>query len=61
VPADIQNILSAALAKAVVDPQVVGWAKQNGVVMKPKTPAETMAILAEQRAFFEKWKKYLAG
>jgi putative tricarboxylic transport membrane protein len=60
-PADIQTILSQALAKAVTDPMVMDWAKQNGVVMKPKTPAETVATLNDQKAFFEKWKRYLAA
>lgn len=54
------NILSAALAKALVDPAVVKWAAENDVVMKPKTPQEAIAILNEQRAFFEKWKPSLS-
>jgi hypothetical protein len=29
--------------------------------MKPKTPQETAAILAEQKAFFEKWKTALSA
>ena len=54
------NVLSAALAKALVDPAVVKWAAENDVVMKPKTPQEAIAILNEQRAFFEKWKPSLS-
>ena len=51
----------AALAKALVDPVVVQWAAENDVVMKPKTPQEAVAILNEQRAFFEKWKPSLSA
>jgi len=53
------NIISAALAKALVDPVVVKWAAENDVVMKPKTPQEAIATLNEQRAFYEKWKPTL--
>jgi len=60
-PADIQAILSAALAKALVDPKVVAWAKENDVVMKAKTPAETATLVGQQRLFFDRWKQYLAG
>ena len=55
------SVLSAALAKALVDPAVVKWAAENDVVMKPKTPQEAVAILNEQRAFFEKWKTSLSA
>jgi len=57
-PPAVQTILSAALAKALADRKVVSWAKQNDIVMKSKTPLETAALIARQRAFFEKWKKY---
>jgi len=60
-PAEFINVLSAALAKALVDPAVVKWAAENDVVMKPKTPQEAVAILNEQRAFFEKWKPSLSA
>jgi tripartite-type tricarboxylate transporter receptor subunit TctC len=60
-PPDIQATISNALSKAVVHPRVVAWAKQNDVVMKPKTPAEATARLAEQRMFFERWKQYLTA
>jgi len=59
-PADIQAILSNALAKAVVDPKVVAWAKENDVVMLPKTSAETSSLVAQQRVFFDRWKPFLA-
>lgn len=59
-PPEAVNVLSAALAKALVDPVVVKWAAENDVVMKPKTPQEAVAILNEQRAFFEKWKPSLS-
>jgi tripartite-type tricarboxylate transporter receptor subunit TctC len=55
----IQNILSAALAKALQDRKVVTWARENDVIMNPKTPQETAALVARERAFFERWKKYL--
>ena len=60
-PAEAVTILSAALAKALVDPVVVKWAAENDVVMKPKTPQEAIAILNQQRAFFEKWKTSLSA
>ena len=59
VPPEIVNALSATLAKALADPAVVAWAKQNDLVMKSHTPAETVAILKQQQIFFDKWKKYL--
>lgn len=40
-PADIQNTLSAALAKALADPVVVKWAKENDLIMRSRTPSET--------------------
>jgi putative tricarboxylic transport membrane protein len=58
-PPDIQAALSAALAKALADPKVVTWAQQNDIVMKSKTPQEAAALVARQRVFFEKWKRYL--
>jgi tripartite-type tricarboxylate transporter receptor subunit TctC len=58
-PPEIQNILSGALAKALTDPKVVAWAKENDIVMRSKTPAEAAALVARQRAFFDRWKKYL--
>ena len=60
-PADIQAILSSALAKALVDPKVAAWAKENDVVMKAKSAAETASLVGQQRVFFERWKQYLAG
>ena len=60
-PPGVQNILSAALAKALADRKVVTWAKENDIAMRSKTPQETTALVAHQRAFFEKWKKYLAA
>ena len=60
-PPDIQNLLSTALAKALADPKVVAWAKENDIIMRSKTPAEAAALIARQRAFFERWKKYLVA
>jgi tripartite-type tricarboxylate transporter receptor subunit TctC len=59
VPADVQAILATALQKALADPIVVNWAKENDLIMRPKTPQQAAAILAEQRAFFDKWKNVL--
>jgi tripartite-type tricarboxylate transporter receptor subunit TctC len=61
VPADVQNTLSAALAKALADPVVVKWAKENDIVMRSRTPQDTAQLVAQQRAFFDKWKKYLTA
>ena len=58
-PPVIQNILSMALAKALRDRKVVTWAAENDVIMTPKTPQETEALVARERVFFERWKKYL--
>lgn len=58
-PAQLQIILADALAKAENDPKVVAWAKENDIIMRSKTPAETAALIARQRAFFERWRKYL--
>jgi tripartite-type tricarboxylate transporter receptor subunit TctC len=60
-PADIQNTLSQALAKALADPVVVKWAKENDLIMRSRTPQETTQLVAQQRVFFEKFKKYLAS
>jgi putative tricarboxylic transport membrane protein len=58
-PSDLQNTLSVALAKALADPKVVAWAKEGDIVMRSRTPAETVALIERQRAFFDKWKTYL--
>ena len=60
-PPEIQNILSGALAKALADPKVIAWAKENDIVMKSKTPQEATALVARQHAFFDQWKKYLVS
>ena len=59
IPADIQNTLSVALAKALADPVVVKWAKDNDLIMRSRTPQDTAQLVAQQRVFFDKWKKYL--
>jgi tripartite-type tricarboxylate transporter receptor subunit TctC len=59
-PLELRSILSNALAKAVIDPKVVAWAKENDVVMLPKTAPQTAALVGQQRLFFEKWKSFLA-
>ena len=60
-PADIQAAISNALAKALNDPKVIAWGKDNDVVMKVKTPTEASALVTAQRAFFERWKRYLVA
>jgi tripartite-type tricarboxylate transporter receptor subunit TctC len=60
-PADIQAAISNALAKALQDPKVIAWGKENDVVMKARTPQEAAQLVADQRAFFERWKRFLAG
>jgi tripartite-type tricarboxylate transporter receptor subunit TctC len=58
-PPAIQNILSDALGRALKDAKVVAWARDNDVVMNPKTPQQTATLVARERAFFERWKTYL--
>jgi tripartite-type tricarboxylate transporter receptor subunit TctC len=60
-PLEIRAILSNALAKAVIDPKVVAWAKENDIVMRPKTAPTTAALVGQQRAFFDRWKQFLAA
>ena len=59
-PLEIRTILSNALAKALIDPKVVAWAKENDVVMLPKTAPQAAALVGQQRLFFDKWKTFLA-
>jgi tripartite-type tricarboxylate transporter receptor subunit TctC len=56
---EIRNVLSAALAKALADRKVVTWAAQNDVIMNSRTPQDTAALVARQRAFFDRWKSVL--
>ena len=58
-PSDVKNTLSQALAKALTDPKVVAWAKENDVIMRSKTPEEAAALVERQRLFFDQWKRYL--
>jgi tripartite-type tricarboxylate transporter receptor subunit TctC len=60
-PPDIKNTLSAALAKALADPVVMKWAKENDLIMRARTPEDTTQLVAHQRVFFDKWKKYLTA
>jgi len=60
-PPEIQNILSRALAKALADPKVIAWEKENDIVMRWKTPQEATALVARQHTFFDQWKKYLVS
>src|SRR2546423_2195317 len=58
-PAPVQNVLAAALAKSLQDPVVTKWAKDNDLIMVPRAPDATAKLVAQQRAFFDKWRKYL--
>jgi tripartite-type tricarboxylate transporter receptor subunit TctC len=58
-PLPIQNLLASVLAKALNDPVVVKWAKDNDLIMVPRAPEATAQLVAQQRAFFDKWRKYL--
>lgn len=58
-PADIKAVLADALGKAVADPEVAAWAKKSDSELGWAPPDRAAQILAEQAAFFEKWKKYL--
>jgi len=60
-PVEIQNILSGALAKALAEPKVQAWAKDNDITMRSKTPQEAVELVARQRAFFEKWRHLLVA
>ncbi|HXQ51122.1 MAG TPA: tripartite tricarboxylate transporter substrate-binding protein [Stellaceae bacterium] len=59
-PPDIAAVLSDALAKAVADPATVAWGKASDSELAWAPPERAARILAEQAAFFQKWKKYLA-
>jgi tripartite-type tricarboxylate transporter receptor subunit TctC len=58
-PAPVQNVLAVALVKSLADPTVTKWARDNDIRMTPHTPAQTAQLIAQQRAFFDKWRKYL--
>ena len=40
---------------------LVKWAKDNDLIMRSRTPQSTAQLVADQRAFFDKWKKYLTA
>jgi tripartite-type tricarboxylate transporter receptor subunit TctC len=60
-PANIKAILQTALDKAVRDPQVGTWAKTAGLVWVPQSPQMADSVIAQQSAFFNKWKKFLSA
>jgi tripartite-type tricarboxylate transporter receptor subunit TctC len=60
-PADIAATLSAALAKAVADPEIKSWAAKSGSELAWDPPERAADILKDQAKFYQKWKKYLAG
>jgi tripartite-type tricarboxylate transporter receptor subunit TctC len=60
-PTRIQTILADALEKAINDPQVLAWAEKAGVEVQSETPEEAAAIVRDQVAFFNKWKRVLTA
>src|SRR5262249_10875284 len=58
-PAEIKEVLAEALAKALVEPDIVAWAKKADVDLSPATPEEAEATLKAQAAFLARWKKQL--
>jgi tripartite-type tricarboxylate transporter receptor subunit TctC len=57
--AELKNTFSGGLAKALADPKVVAWAKENDAIMRSKTPEEAATLVERQRIFFDTWKRYL--
>ena len=41
-----QSVLAAALAKALADPVVTKWAKENDLIMVPRAPDATAKLVA---------------
>ena len=58
-PAHVKATLQTALDKAVRDPEVVAWAKGLGIDWNIPAPGQAEAVLREQAALFNTWKKYL--
>jgi len=46
---------------AVTHPAVVEWGKQNDMVMRSTTPEQTVEIVEQQRAFFDKHRSSLTS
>ena len=60
-PENVRNILAAALAKASREPDVVSFAQRIGETLSPKTPDQIAAMIAERRAFLDRWLTTDAG
>ncbi len=60
-PADVTTILADALTKALTNPEMVAWAKNNGANLEPATPEATKKMLAGQTEFINKWKDVLSA
>ncbi len=45
--------------KSVADPEILAWAKKGDRLSLTATPDQAAHVLADQAAFFAKWKKYL--
>jgi len=59
-PEDIKSILSDALNKAMVDPQVQKWAESTGYVkLTPNSPEHATKVVLDQEEFFAKWEPFL--
>lgn len=60
-PADITQILSSSLIKAMNDPALKAWAKDIGANLDPMSAEETSKIMHETSAFTARWSKLLSS
>lgn len=58
-PAEIQSILSTALAKALRTPEIAEAAAKQGTLLSILSPDETAALIARQAKFYDTWKTLL--
>lgn len=58
-PADIQEILSVALAKALHTPESAEAAAKQGSMLSVLSPDETAALIGRQAKFYDTWKTLL--
>lgn len=59
-PPAVRDVLAAALAQAVADPQVATWAKNADSELAWSPPDRAEQIVADQQKFFAKWKHAIA-
>jgi tripartite-type tricarboxylate transporter receptor subunit TctC len=55
-PEDLKAILNSAIDQAVRDPEVIAWARDAGHDWNPQPAGNGDAVMAEQSAFFDRWK-----